>query len=119
MRSAPIVDGLERVDEHGRSRLPIHERPDLRRREPADEDPQYGEVASEVPYREGSIVYELFREGEEPVAGPPRPVPRTSAKVGRIDLVEHLRDLLQVPRGQDLVGHGEEDGVLLVDMDPQ
>ena len=86
---------------------------------PADEGPQYGEVASEVPCREGSIVSELFREGEEPVAGPPRPDPNTSAKVGRIDLVEHLRDLLQVPRGQDLVGHGEEDGVFLVDMDPQ
>ncbi len=27
-----------------------------------DEDPQYGKVASEMPYREGTIVYELFRE---------------------------------------------------------
>lgn len=26
------------------------------------EDPEYGRVASEMPYREGSIVYELFRE---------------------------------------------------------
>lgn len=26
------------------------------------EDPEYGKVASEMPYREGSIVYELFRE---------------------------------------------------------
>jgi hypothetical protein len=26
-------------------------------------DPEYGKVASEMPYREGSIVYELFREG--------------------------------------------------------
>jgi len=26
------------------------------------EDPGYGKVASEMPYREGTIVYELFRE---------------------------------------------------------
>jgi hypothetical protein len=26
------------------------------------QDPAYGRVASEMPYREGSIVYELFRE---------------------------------------------------------
>jgi hypothetical protein len=26
------------------------------------EDPEYGRVASEMPYREGTIVYELFRE---------------------------------------------------------
>ncbi len=26
-------------------------------------DTEYGKVASEMPYREGSIVYELFREG--------------------------------------------------------
>ena len=25
-------------------------------------DPEYGRIASEMPYREGSIVYELFRE---------------------------------------------------------
>jgi len=27
------------------------------------EDAQYGKIASEMPYREGIIVYELFREG--------------------------------------------------------
>lgn len=27
------------------------------------EDPDYGKVASAMPYRDGTIVYELFREG--------------------------------------------------------
>lgn len=27
------------------------------------EDPGYGKVASEMPYRDGTIVYELFRVG--------------------------------------------------------
>lgn len=48
-----------------------------------DQDPEYGKIASEMPYREGTLEYELFREPRAREAAVPlRSSVGTSRSVG-------------------------------------